>query len=43
MLSTTKTLHENKYVLSLALKPATVLSDLMSKGRAFQGFGGAFI
>ena len=30
-------------MLSLDLKPATVLSDLMSRGRAFQRFGAAYV
>ena len=30
-------------VSSLLLKPATVSSDLKSKGRAFQNFGAAYV
>ena len=32
-----------KYVLSLPLRPVTVFTDLMAKGKVFQSFGAAYV
>ena len=34
---------ENKYTLRLPLKPVTVFTDLMAKGRPFQRFGAGYV